>query len=107
MNLYLEGTLRKENFEAKYAELSNELEKVKVREKELQSIVNEEGDLKNRIAAFRKLFEDNKFLEEFDREIFETVIDKILVGKIDEEGVVNPYSITFVFKTGLEIEKKI
>lgn len=40
------------------------------------------------IAAFRKLFEDNKFLEEFDREIFETVIDKILVGKIDEDGVV-------------------
>ena len=72
----------------------------------MQSIVNEEGDLKNRIAAFRKLFEDNKFLEEFDREIFETVIDKILVGKIDEDGVVNPYSITFVFKTGLEIEKK-
>lgn len=106
MNLYLEGTLRKEDFETKYAELSNELEKVKVREKELQSIVNEEGDLKNRIAAFRKLFEDNKFLEEFDREIFETVIDKILVGKIDEDGVVNPYSITFVFKTGLEIEKK-
>jgi hypothetical protein len=53
-----------------------------------------------------KIIEDNEFLEKFDREIFESVIDKVIAGKIDENGNVNPYSITFIFKTGLEIEKK-
>ncbi|MGB4607249.1 MAG: recombinase family protein, partial [Sedimentibacter sp.] len=61
--------------------------------------------LKDRIDTFRKLFENNEILKEFDREIFESVIEKIIVGKIDEDGNKNPYSVTFIFKTGLEIEK--
>ena len=106
IDLHLEGILDKASFEVKHIELIQELEKVKFNEKEIQEAVNKEGDLQDRINTFRKLFEDNEFLEKFDREIFESVIDKIIVGKIDENGDVNPYSITFVFKTGLEIEKK-
>lgn len=50
-------------------------------------------------------FDKNELLDEFDREIFENVIDKIIVGKVDEEGKENPYSITFIFKTGLQLEE--
>jgi site-specific DNA recombinase len=106
IDLHLEGILDKASFEVKHIELIQELEKVKSNEKELQEVVNKEGDLQDRINTFRKLFEDNEFLEKFDREIFESVIDKVIAGKIDENGNVNPYSITFIFKTGLEIEKK-
>lgn len=106
IDLHLEGILDKASFEVKHIELIQELEKVKSNEKELQEVANKEGDLQDRINTFRKLFEDNEFLEKFNREIFESVIDEVIAGKIDEDGNVNPYSITFVFKTGLEIEKK-
>lgn len=105
VDLYLEQKLSKENFENKYSELLNELEKVKAKEEELQTITSKEDSLKDRIDTFRKLFENNEILKEFDREIFESVIEKIIVGKIDEDGNKNPYSVTFIFKTGLEIEK--
>ncbi len=106
MDLHLEGILEKENFESKYTELLDELEKVKAKEEELQTITSKEDNLKDRIDTFRKLFENNEILKEFDREIFESVIEKIIVGKIDEDGNNNPYSVTFIFKTGLVIEKK-
>ncbi len=105
VDLYLEKILSKEDFENKYSELLNELEKVKAKEEELQTIISKEDSLKDRIDTFRKLFENNEILKEFDREIFESVIEKIIVGKIDEDGNRNPYSITFIFKSGLEIEK--
>lgn len=105
VDLYLEKILSKEDFENKYSELLNELEKVKVKEEELQTITSKEDNLKDRIDTFRKLFENNEILKEFDREIFESVIEKIIVGEIDEDGNNNPYSVTFIFKTGLVIEK--
>ncbi len=105
VDLHLEGILEKENFESKYTELLDELEKVKAKEEELQTITSKEDNLKDRIDTFRKLFENNEILKEFDREIFESVIEKIIVGKIDEDGNNNPYSVTFIFKTGLVIEK--
>lgn len=105
VDLYLEKILSKEDFENKYSELLNELEKVKAKEEELQTIISKEDSLKDRIDTFRKLFENNEILKEFDREIFEGVIEKIIVGKTDDDGNKNPYSVTFIFKTGLVIEK--
>ena len=105
IDMRLEENLNIEIYEKKYAELSEKHEKIKEKKDELQVLLNEEDDLSNRIDKFRKLFENNQILESFDREIFESVIEKIIVGEIDEEGNINPYSVTFVFSTGLKINK--
>ena len=39
---------------------------------------------------------------EFDREIFESVIEKVLVGGYNENGEIDPYRLVFVYKTGFE-----
>ena len=39
-------------------------------------------------------------LEEFDRGIFESIIEKVIVGGYDENGEKDPYKITFIYKTG-------
>ena len=40
-------------------------------------------------------------IDTFDRFIFESVVDKVIVGGIDEDGNKDPAIITFVYKTGL------
>ncbi len=32
----------------------------------------------------------NKYLEEFDRTVFESIVDKIIVGGINDEGEIEP-----------------
>ncbi len=54
-----------------------------------------------RIKAFRKLFKGKQILDKFDKEIFESVIDHIILGGTDEKGNKNPHLLTFVFKTGI------
>ena len=105
IDMRLEENLNIGIFEKKYAELSEKHEKIKEKKDELQVVLNEEDDLSSRIDKFRKLFKNNQTLEEFDREIFESVIEEVIVGEIDEEGNINPYSVTFVFSTGLKINK--
>lgn len=110
INLHLSGVLDKEDFERKYNELTAELDKVRAREEELQEIIRKENDLQDRINNFKKVFEGGQVLQEFDREVFESMIEEIVVGS-EEDGKVNHYTITFIFKsgykrkTGLQIKK--
>jgi len=105
IDLYLTGVLDQESFENKYSQLLKELEKEKAQAEELQALIKKEDNLKDRINIFRKIFEENEILHEFDREIFESTVERIIVGKIDENGEVNPYVLTFIFRTGMEVEK--
>lgn len=40
-------------------------------------------------------------LDKFDRVVFESIVDKVIVGDINEDGTVDPYKLTFVLK-GME-----
>ena len=43
-------------------------------------------------------------MEEFDRGIFESIVEKVIVGGYDDNGNKDPYKITFIYKTGFKNE---
>lgn len=70
----------------------------------LEQQMEDEVSLKRRIADFKKALSKNGVLEEFDRGIFESIIEKVIVGGYDEDGNKDPYKITFIYKTGFRNE---
>ena len=56
--------------------------------------------MKKRLEGFKKLLESNKYLEEFDRAVFESIVDKIIIGGTNDEGEIDPAMITIIYKTG-------
>ena len=58
--------------------------------------------MKKRIAEFRRTLEQNNVLEEFDRYVFESIVEKVIVGGYDEEGHKDPAKLTFIYKTGFQ-----
>ena len=56
--------------------------------------------MKKRLEGFKKLLESNQYLEEFDRTVFESIVDKIIVGGTNEDGEIDPAMITIIYKTG-------
>src|SRR5699024_3057316 len=51
------------------------------------------------IEHFRKVLEKNEVLTEFDRCVFESIVEKVIIGEVDENGNTNPYKLTFIYKT--------
>lgn len=86
------------------AEISYEKELTQNRAKlnyyEKQS--EEECNLRRRLNEFRKSLKNNGVLEEFDRAVFESVIEKVIIGGYDKDGNAVPYKITFIYKTGFK-----
>jgi len=60
--------------------------------------------LSDRINNFRNTLKNNQILEEFDRHVFESIIEKVIIDGIDKDGNKDSYMITFIYKTGLEHE---
>lgn len=73
MNLLLDESIDKKMFDSSVYELTEREEALKS-----DSIVNK-----------------------FDRHIFESLIEKVIVGSIDDDGNIDPYKLTFIYKTGL------
>jgi len=67
---------------------------------ELSLTASEEKEMKTRLKSFRKYFDANKPLKKFDADVFESIVEKIILGGIDEKGQKDPHQLTFVFKTG-------
>lgn len=54
------------------------------------------------MKEFKKTLEQNEVLEEFDRYVFENIVEKVIVGGIDEGGNKDSAQLIFVYKTGLK-----
>jgi hypothetical protein len=50
------------------------------------------------MSELRETLEHEEILDEFDRTVFESIIDKVYVGGYDEDGTPDPYKLTFILK---------
>lgn len=102
VDMRLEESIDKETYEAKYLELATKLELLEKERTGLKETSQTETNVKKRIAEFRKTLEDNQVLDTFDRYVFESIIDKVIIGGYDEDGNKDPAMITFIYKTGFK-----
>ncbi|MCT1905253.1 recombinase family protein [Oceanobacillus sojae] len=100
IDMRIEGSLDKEIYEDKYNETIKNLDDKKRRKAYLKSSLDDEKDIQERLIEFRKLLEKEKGLNTFDRYVFESIIEKVIVGGVDKEGNNNPYKLTFIYKIG-------
>ena len=45
-------------------------------------------------------------MTKFDKDVFECLIDKVVIGEVAEYGTINTYTIRFICKNGTEINCK-
>ena len=104
LNNYLSGVVAQDIYEETDVSLQRKLSDAKANLKMLEQQIDEEGSLKRRVSDFKRALSKNEVLEEFDRGIFESIIEKVIVGGYDEDGNKDPYKITFIYKTGFRNE---
>ncbi len=56
----------------------------------------------NRLKEIEKIINEPTSLTEFNREIFDTIVYKIVVGEVSETGEIKPNVIRFILRTGAE-----
>ena len=104
LDKYLDGGIAKDIYEETDLDLDKKIFKANQDLIELEQQYNSENSLQKRLKDFKKALLKNQTLEEFDREIFESIVEKVIIGGYDENGKEDPYKIIFIYKTGFKDE---
>ena len=97
----LDGVITQTDYLAKKVEIEDDLQPLYEKQKELQEADTDEKRVKEQIEKCKEVLSVSPVLSEFDRDVFETVIDHVIIGERREDGTADPHKITFVFKAGL------
>ena len=81
---YLEGVVAKDIYEETDMGYEKKLSEINAQLSMLEQQYDDESSLQRRLADFKKALSQNQVLEEFDRGIFESIIEKVIVAGYDE-----------------------
>ena len=95
---YLDEGISKEAYDEKYEELTMKIQKTKESIRILQDNVSNQKDVSKRMSCLKKALADGDILDEFDRVVFESIVEKVIVGETNDDGTVDPFKLTFVMK---------
>lgn len=98
LELNLEGRINKEQYTLKFDELDTELIKIDSKIESLLKETNRTKNIKQRLNKFKCLFKNIDIMPKFDKDVFECLIDKVIIGEILEDRTINPYTIRFICK---------
>lgn len=104
IDLNLNGTISTEILQEKNAKLQNKINKLTKEQEHLQLEIEDSMSLNQGLNKFKTLFKDNEIMPNFDKDVFELMIEKVIIGEKDNKGKVNPRVITFILKSGNEIK---
>lgn len=107
IDMHIDGKLDEEEYQGKSEAIMDELDKLYCKQKDYKEMISERKDVNSRLLEFQKILNDKEVLTKFDRHVFECIIDKVIVGEIEEDGTINPYKLKFIYKTGLSNEVAI
>ena len=106
LELNLEGKINKEQYTEKFDNLNVDLLKIEQKIESLLKETNRTESIKLRLNKFKSLFKNIDIMPKFDKDVFECLIDKVVIGETLEDGTINPYTIRFICKNGTEINCK-
>ncbi|MDQ1232611.1 hypothetical protein QE450_000109 [Paenibacillus sp. SORGH_AS306] len=76
---------------------------------QLEQSSRQELDVEKRLEHLRKVLQKNEVLSSFDRNVFESIVEKVTVGDSTDPAQSDPHRLMFIYKTGFTnlVESKI
>jgi hypothetical protein len=103
-DLLIDGKIEQEDYDEKKLAFQRKLHQLTEEKAYLEENIGQQKNISKRMAQLRKTLENEEILDEFDRIVFESIVEKVIVGGYDDDGNPTPYKLTFVLKCNQELK---
>ena len=100
--MQLDGIIDKDIYIKKEQEIKIQITDIENKITELLNQKNANNDISNKIKEIEKIMNEPTSIKEFDKETFDSIVERIILGEIDENGNSNPNVVRFILRTGTE-----
>ncbi len=109
IDLCLDEKIDRATYEGRYGELEVQLNKLLAEQIQLEKGSRQEIDLEKRLEHLRKVLQKHEVLSAFDRNVFESIVEKVIVGDFADPTQPEPHKLKFIYKTGFtnNVESKM
>lgn len=97
-DMLLDDKITEEVYQQKCDEIEAKLAKAINEQHIFEESVAVLKNIEKRMKKLRAELANAEFLDKFDRVVFESIVDHIVVGGMNEDETVDPYKLTFVLK---------
>ncbi|PXV87838.1 DNA invertase Pin-like site-specific DNA recombinase [Lachnotalea glycerini] len=97
-DMLLDDKISKEAYDERFDEFTRKISQTK---QEQQILIENEAakkDVGKRMKEIRARISEVKVMDRFDRAVFESIVKKVIIGEVGDDGKSDPYKITFVLK---------
>ena len=107
IDLQLDGTISKEILNQKNLEISNKIKEYEQQLKDTENVELTRKQKREQIDKISNTLKQYKGLTKFNEEVFNSLVDKIIIGEKLENGDEDFYKIKFILKTGELINENL
>ena len=91
----------------KEKEINDELKKINEQIEECKIIESTNKNISNQLKIVEKMLDTPNAIKDFNKDIFENLVENIIVGEVDENGNTNSKVIRFILKIGTDYRYEI
>ncbi len=102
VDMRLDDKIDEEIYQIKVTEINEQMDGLLLQKQSLKDKLQDQQDINKRLTEFQNVISKHEILQKFDRHVFESIVDRVIVGEKAENGEINPYKLKFIFKTGYE-----
>ena len=102
VDMQLDSIIDKDIYIKKEQDIKIQITEIETKIIELLNLKNINNDISNKIKEIEKIMNGPASIKEFDKETFDSIVERIILGEIDEDGNSNPNVVRFILKTGIE-----
>lgn len=95
---YVNETIDEDEYKLLDAKYKKQIAQLQLVGKELAKDIDDELLFQEKLQFVNEFLDKNSKLEEFDPDIFEACVKKVIIGGYRDDGSPNPHKITFVFR---------
>ena len=103
-DLLIDGKIEQEDYDEKKLSFQRKLHQMTEEKAYLEENIGQQKNISKRMDQLRKTLENEDILDEFDRIVFESIVEKVIVGGYDENGNPSSYKLTFVLKCNQDLK---
>ena len=103
-DLLIDGKIEQEDYDEKKLSFQRKLHQMTEEKAYLEENIGQQKNVSKRMDQLRKTLENEDILDEFDRIVFESIVEKVIVGGYDANGNLSPYKLTFVLKCNQDLK---
>lgn len=97
-DLFLDDKITKEAYDEKMEEFNQKISNAEEEREIYVANANMQRNVSKRMKEIREQIKVTKVLKNFDRTVFESIVEKVIVGEQNQDGISDPYKVTFVLK---------